>query len=106
MIDTAKEALDEIKEAESKVAKTLEDTKKEARHIIEEAKTKGALLIKEAQTNAKREAQAIDLAVKEDAAKEVNRIEKECMAEIEAFKAKAEKNIEKGVDFLKKKLKI
>lgn len=106
MIDTAKEALDKIKETESKIERELGDTKKEARHIIEEAKTKSALLIKEAQTNAKREAQDIGLAIQAEVVKDLDRIEKECMAEIEALETKAKKNIEKGVDFLKKKLAI
>jgi len=101
---TAKEAIDNIKEAETKAGAIIKDAEDQAHKIVLDAKLDAKEEINWAEDEAHAEARRISERTKEAIGKELEKITKDTQKEKEELENKAAANIARAVDFIKDQL--
>lgn len=100
----AKLALDNIKEAEAKANTLIEQARKEAQDILQAAGLKKAQIIKEAEGQALSDAQQLKDKLGDEAAQEIALIVRAGEEEVRLLREKAQRNLERAVEFIKEKI--
>lgn len=100
----SKEALGKIKETELATGELIEKAKQEARKLLHEAGLERERIIKHDQVQAMLDAQKLKEKMQAEAFKEIAVIESQAKNEIDGVKKKAQANIDKAADFMRRKI--
>ena len=101
----SKEALDTIKESETKAQEIIQQAKNEAQKIILDAHLEKERLIQNAQGRGRLDGQKLRAQTQGETLREIDMIKNKSQVEIAALKEKAQVDFERAVEFLKDNLK-